>query len=81
MTTAFPSQEKVIADMTAADRKVVSQLLQWQGKPLRDCSRGELIQCIIHMTAQVVKLKDRLDKVEIQPDGSKILETEHEPIQ
>lgn len=78
----IPAQEKSLSEMTSNDKKVLSSALSWQGKTLPNCSKSELIACILHLTAQVVVLKNRLDKVEIQPDGSQILEVnDAQPIQ
>jgi len=63
MTGTFhPAQSKPMSQLSAKDKKIVAQQLQWQGKALRDCSKGELIECVLHMTSQVVFLKDSLDR-------------------
>ena len=56
---------KPVADLTRNDKIIVGNAFSWKGKALRDCSKGELIECIIHMAAQVVWLKDKLDKTTI----------------
>jgi hypothetical protein len=54
--------EKDLGSLSRNDKIVIGNMLQWQGKALRDCSKGELIDCVLHMTSQVVWLKDKLDK-------------------
>jgi hypothetical protein len=54
--------DKTFAQLTVNDKRVLAKMLPWQGKELRDCSKGELIDCIIHLTMKVALYQDALDK-------------------
>jgi hypothetical protein len=45
------------------DKIALGQVLQWQGKNLRDCSKGELVECILHLTMKVALFKDTIDRM------------------
>ena len=53
-----PEQTIPYKDMTRKEKQVLAQVLEWQGTKLFDCSKNELIDCIVHMTEQVVIAKD-----------------------
>jgi hypothetical protein len=80
-TRIIPPAEKSASELTANDRAAISQLLHWQGKTLAECSKSELIKCIIHLTAQVVSQQHKLDKVEIMPDGKLMIASEDQKLE
>ena len=61
MTKIHEPAEKKLEDMSAQEKRLFAAALSWQGKPLPDCTKTELIACIMHMTSQVVLLKNKLD--------------------
>lgn len=62
VTKTVSPQEKSISQLNANDRKALAQMLTWQHKSLDECSRGELIDCVIHMTAQVASMQSRMER-------------------
>lgn len=73
---------KALNQLTRQDRKAMGEVLDWQGTKLNDCTKSELIACILHLTSQVVLLTDALNKskpVEIPAESvpSEPLEVAH----
>jgi hypothetical protein len=64
--TLSTSEGKTYEQMTKHEKDILAQTLKWKGKALRDLSRGELIDCIVHTTQQVVLLQYDLEKVYAQ---------------
>jgi hypothetical protein len=48
---------KSLSQLTPNDKKALAQVLKWKEKTLYDCSRGELVDCVLHLTQQVAYLQ------------------------
>lgn len=57
---------KTYEQMSKKEKDILAQVLKWREKTIKDCSRGELIDCIVHTTQQVVLLQHELEKVKKQ---------------
>lgn len=57
---------KTYEQMTKKEKDILAQILKWNGKTLKDCSRGELIDAIVHTTQQVVLLQHDIEKLKKQ---------------
>ena len=57
---------KTYEQMSKKEKDILAQVLKWKEKTLKDCSRGELIDCIVHTTQHVVILQHELEKVKKQ---------------
>lgn len=55
---------KSLSQLTREDREALLTLLQWDQTPLKDCSKKQLLECIVYMAAQTVMLKDKLDQAQ-----------------
>ena len=53
---------KSIQEMTPNDKKALAQVLQWRNKNLYDCSRSELVDCVLHFTAQLAAINDKAER-------------------
>jgi hypothetical protein len=53
---------KSLRDLTRNDKVALGQVMQWKGKSLRDCTKGELIDAILHLASQVVFLQDTVER-------------------
>jgi hypothetical protein len=63
MSKIHEPAEKKIGEMSAQEKRLFAAAMTWEGKALPDCTKTELIACVLHMTGQVVFLKNKLDKV------------------
>jgi hypothetical protein len=54
---------KSTRQLTQNDKRALTQVMRWKDKNLRDCTKGELIDCIIHVTSQVVLLRSALEEI------------------
>lgn len=59
---------KTLSQLSRQDRKALGELLEWQNKKINDCTKSELIACVLHLTSQVVLLKDLTEKKEVIPE-------------
>ena len=64
--TLSTSDGKTYEQMSKKEKDILAEVLKWREKSLKDCSRGELIDCIVHTTQQVVLLQHDLEKVKAQ---------------
>lgn len=65
MTTLEPvtltPSSKSLSQLSREDREALLTVLEWENTPLKDCSKKQLLECIVYMTAQTVMLKSKLD--------------------
>lgn len=61
--TLTPSS-KTLSQLSKEDREALLTVLEWENTPLKDCSKKQLLECIVYMTAQTVMLKSKLDKAQ-----------------
>ena len=55
--------DKTLKQLTGNDKLALGQVLQWQGTNLRDCSKGDLIECVLHLTMQVALTQDTIESL------------------
>jgi hypothetical protein len=72
--TLQTTEGKTYQEMSKKEKDILSGVLKWNGKTLKDCSRGELIDCIVHTTQQVVLLQYDLEKIKKQRGVRAMLE-------